>query len=431
MSKFVSNYNTHNKVTHIFIQPTGGGCFYMKLTDPIIKAAKPKEKPYSLPDGYGLILLVQPTGAKWWRYRYRFNTTPKMLSMGIYPDVTLKEARNQQTRFKELLAQGIDPSRYRQEQKQREAIAAENSFESVARQWWNHWKSGRTERHAGYTIRRLEADVIPIIGSKPIDEITAPTLVMVIKKIEARGALDIAGRALTTCGQIFRYAVAHGLAERNPAADIKPSDVLKPTKKTNYARLDQKEIPELLCKIETYDGQPLTKLALQLMAFTFVRTSELIGARWNEIELDKKLWRIPAERMKMKTPHIVPLSDQAIIILEKIKELAADEILLFPSERRDGKSMSNNTILYALYRLGYHSRMTGHGFRGMASTILHERGYKHEHIELQLAHSERNHVSASYNHALYLEPRARMMQDWADYLDAIKTGAAILPFKAA
>ncbi|MBY0483985.1 integrase arm-type DNA-binding domain-containing protein [Nitrosomonas sp.] len=403
----------------------------MKLTDPEIKAAKPKEKPYSLPDGHGLVLLVQPSGAKWWRYRYRFNSTAKMLSMGIYPDVTLKNARNEHARFKELLAQGIDPSQHRQEQKQQEAIAAENSFESIARLWWNHWKSGRNERHAGYTIRRLEADVFPFIGRKPITELTAPMLITVIKKVEARGAMDIAKRVLTTCNQIMRYAVAHGLAERNPAADIKPSDVLKPTKKTNYARLDQKELPELLRKIDEYNGQPLTKLALQLMALTFIRTSELIGARWDEIELDKKQWRIPAERMKMKTPHIVPLSNQAIAVLEKIKDLAADQILLFPSERRDGKTMSNNTILYALYRLGYHSRMTGHGFRGIASTILHERGYSHEHIELQLAHAKRDAVSASYNHALYLEPRARMMQDWANYLDAIKIGASILPFRAA
>ena len=229
----------------------------------------------------------------------------------------------------------------------------------------------------------------------------------------------------------MRYAVAHGLAERNPAADIKPSDVLKPTKKTNYARLGEKDLPELLHKIDVYDGQPLTKLALHLMALSFVRTSELIGARWDEIELDKKQWRIPAERMKMKTSHIVPLSEQTINVVDKIKDLAADQILLFPSERRDGKTMSNNTILYALYRLGYHSRMTGHGFRGIASTILHERGYNHDHIELQLAHSKRDAVSASYNHALYLEPRARMMQEWADYLEVIKTGAAILPFRAA
>ena len=217
----------------------------------------------------------------------------------------------------------------------------------------------------------------------------------------------------------------NGLAERNPAADIKPEDALKPTKKKNHARLDEKDLPELLQKIDAYDGQLLTRLALKLMALTFVRTSELIGARWEEVNLDLKQWRIPASRMKMKTQHIVPLSTQAIEAIENIKSLRVDDALLFPSERRDGKLMSNNTILYALYRMGYHSRMTGHGFRGMASTILHERGYSHDHIELQLAHSPRNAVSAAYNHALHLEPRAKMMQDWADYLDTARGGYMI------
>lgn len=403
----------------------------MKLTDPVIKAAKPKEKPHKLSDGDGLVLLIQPNGSKWWRFRYRYNGKEKMLSIGTYPEVTLKEARSLRVTASDLLKQGIDPSQHRQEQKQLEALAAENSFESVARLWWNHWKPGRTARHADYVIRRLEADIFPMIGTKSINSITAPILLMTIKKIESRGALDIAKRALSTCGQVFRYAVGHGLAERNPAADVKPSDVLKSTKKTNYARLDQKELPELLRRIEAYDGQPLTKLALQLMALTFVRTSELIGARWEEIELDAKLWRIPAERMKMRTPHIVPLSAQAIAVLEKISDLSSYSLLLFPGERNLNKPMSNNTLLFALYRMGYHSRMTGHGFRGMASTILHEQGYPHEHIELQLAHSPRDEISASYNHALYLEPRKRMMQDWADYLDELANGAKVINFQKA
>lgn len=392
----------------------------MKLTDPIIKAAKPKEKPYKLSDGQGLTLLIQPNGSKWWRYRYRINGKEKMLAIGTYPDVTLKKAREMRVTADDLLKQSIDPSQHKQEQKQIAAIAAENSFESVARQWWNHWKHARTERHADYVIRRLEADIFPVIGNKPIHSITAPTLLMAIKKIESRGALDIAKRALSTCGQVFRYAVGHGLAERNPATDIKPSDVLKPTRKANYARLDQKDLPELLQKIEEYDGQPLTRIALQLMALTFVRTGELIGARWEEIDMTAKQWRIPAERMKMRTPHIVPLSSQSLTLINELRTLALDDVLLFPSERRDGKTMSNNTILYALYRLGYHSRMTGHGFRGVASTILHEQGYNHEYIELQLAHSPRDAVSAAYNHALYLDQRAKMMQEWADYLDASK-----------
>ena len=403
----------------------------MKLTDSIIKAAKPKDKRYNLADGKGLVLLVQPDGQKAWRIRYYFNEKEKMLSLGFYPGVSLAAARQEHTRFKELLAKSIDPSENRKEEKQQAAIAAANSFESVARQWWNHWKHDKTERHADYTIRRMEADVFPSIGAKPVNGITAAQLIAMIRKVESRGALDIAKRVLTQCGQVMRYAVAHGMAERNPAADIKPSDVLKPAKKTNHARLSEKELPELLRKIDGYDGQPLTRLAMQLMALTFVRTGELIGARWDEIDLTKREWRIPAERMKMKTPHIVPLSDQAITVLEEIRKLAADNILLFPNERRDGKSMSNNTILYALYRLGYHSRMTGHGFRGIASTILHERGYNHDHIELQLAHTQRDAVSAAYNHALYLEPRAKMMQEWADYLDTLKAGADVIPFKVA
>ncbi len=217
----------------------------MKLTDSEIKAAKPKEKPFTLPDGHGLVLLVQPSGAKWWRYRYRFNDTPKMLSIGVYPDVSLKEARNQHARLKELLAQGIDSSESRKEEKQQAAIAAANSFESIARLWWNHWKHDKTERHAGYTIRRMEADVFPVIGHKPVNEITAAQFIAMVRKVESRGALDIAKRVLTLCGQVMRYAVAHGLAERNSAADV-----LKPAKKANHARLSEKELP-LLRKIDT------------------------------------------------------------------------------------------------------------------------------------------------------------------------------------
>ncbi|MBK6619107.1 MAG: tyrosine-type recombinase/integrase [Nitrosomonas sp.] len=397
----------------------------MKLTDTTIKAAKPKEKAYKLSDGGGLLLLVQPNSSKWWRYRYRFNGKEKSISLGVYPGVTLKKARDLRVTASDLLKQGIDPSRHRQEQKQIAAIAAGNSFETVARLWWNHWKHNKTERHANYTIRRLEADIFPALGREPVNEISIHTLLSAVKKIETRGAVDIAKRALTTCGQVFRYAIVNGLAERNPAADIKPEDALKPTKKKNHARLDEKDLPELLQKIDAYDGQLLTRLALKLMALTFVRTSELIGARWEEFNLDLKQWRIPASRMRMKTQHIVPLSTQAIEAIEDIKSLRVDDALLFPSERRDGKLMSNNTILYALYRMGYHSRMTGHGFRDMASTILHERGYNHDHIELQLAHSPRNAVSAAYNHALHLEPRAKMMQDWADYLDTARGGYMI------
>jgi integrase len=259
--------------------------------------------------------------------------------------------------------------------------------------------------------------VFPEIGSRSISGLEAPDLVRMVKAIEARGVLDIAKRALQTTGQVFRYAVAHGHATRNPATDIKPTDVLKPRKRSNFARIDAKELPDLMRKIEGYAGAATTRLALKLMALTFVRTSELIGARWSEFDLEAERWDIPAERMKMRTPHIVPLSRQAIEVLQVLKTITGGRELLFPGERDHSKSMSNNTILAALARMGYKHRMTGHGFRGLASTILHEQDFDHHHIELQLAHMERNAVSAAYNHALYLGQRARLMQHWADYLE--------------
>lgn len=275
-------------------------------------------------------------------------------------------------------------------------------------------------------LRRLEADVFPALGVRPVTSITAPQLLAMAKGIETRGALDIAKRSLQTCGQILRYAVAHGLIERNPAADVRPADALKPQKKTNYARLDAREIPELLRKIEAYQGSAFTRLAMKLMALTFVRTGELIGARWEEFDLEAAEWRIPAWRMKMKTPHIVPLAPQAVEVLQALHTVSGGRALLFPGERDHEKSMSNNTILAALKRMGYAGRMTGHGFRGVASTILHEQGFAHHAIELQLAHQERNSVSASYNHATYLTERRAMMNQWANHLDKLRNGADVL-----
>ena len=251
-----------------------------------------------------------------------------------------------------------------------------------------------------------------------------------VQTISKRGALDIAKRALQTSGQVFRYAVAHGLTQRNPASDIKPSDVLASRKAGNYARISAKELPELLRHIDGYAGAAVTRLAMKLMALTFVRTSELIGARWAEFDLEARRWDIPASRMKMKTPHIVPLSTQAVNVLQTLQLVSGRGTLLFPGERDHEKSMSNNTILGALDRMGYKGRMTGHGFRGVASTLLHEMGFDHAHIELQLAHQERNEVSAAYNHATYIQQRTKMMQHWADYLDSCTTGK-VLAFERA
>jgi integrase len=402
--------------------PTGVN---MALTDIAIKSSKPRDSTYKLSDGRGLQLHVTHLGSKLWRLAYRFDGKQKLMALGSYPDVSLAQARDKVDDVRKLLAAGADPMAARKTEKIARRLAVEDSFAAVAKKWWESWKAARSESHTVYVWRRLEADVFPAIGTRPIAEIEAPELVALMKVIERRGALDIAKRALQTCSQIFRYAIAHGVAKRNPAVDIRPSDVLASRKKENYARLDGKELPELLRKIEVYNGSTITRVAIKLMAMTFVRTGELIGARWEEFVLDSARWDIPAERMKMKTPHIVPLSTQAVTLLRSLHTLTGHSALLFPGERDHEKSMSNNTILGALDRMGYAGRMTGHGFRGIASTLLHERGWPHEHIELQLAHQQRSQVSASYNHALYLQPRANMMQAWSDFLDASVAGKVV------
>lgn len=395
------------------------------LTDKAVSLAKPHSKPYKLTDGNGLYLLVNATGSKLWRWKFRAAGKEKLMAMGAYPDVALTQARAVRDAARKQLAADVDPMAQRKADNLAKAVAAENSFEAVARQWWANWKPARSEQHAGQVMRRFDANVFPHIGARPVTQIEAPELVAMLKAIQARGAIDLAKRALQTSSQVFRYAIAHGLATRNPAADIRPSDVLPSRKKANLARIDGKELPQLLRHIEGYQGAAITRLAMKLMALTFVRTTELIAAQWAEFDLDAAEWRIPAERMKMKTPHIVPLSAQAANVLRTLHLITGHGALVFPGERDHGKPMSNNTILKALERMGYKGRMTGHGFRGVASTLLHEMGFDHQHIELQLAHQQRDEVSAAYNHALYLNQRAKLMQHWADYLDTCTTGKVI------
>jgi integrase len=350
------------------------------------------------------------------------------MSFGQYPDVPLVDARERHSAARKLLAAGVEPMAKRKADKVASMASDANSLQTVATSWLAHWRVGKTERHAETTKRRLEANVYTMLGARPIAEIEAPELVAMVKAIEARGAADLAKRALETTGQIFRYAIAHGYAKRNPAVDIRPGDLLKSTRKVNFARVDAAQLPALLKAIEVYRGKVITRLAMKLMALTFVRTSELIGARWPEFNLEARRWDIPAGRMKMKTPHIVPLATQAIEVLELLHSITGGGELLFPGDIDHRKQMSNNTILFALKRMGYGGVMTGHGFRGLASTLLHEQGWPHEHIELQLAHAQRNAVSAAYNHALYLEPRAKMMQHWADFLEQTQRGGKVISF---
>lgn len=405
----------------------------MALTDIQVKTAKPKEKAYKLSDAGGLHLFVTAAGGKLWRLKYRYEGKEKLLSLGAYPDVSLLEAREKRDKARKLLTNDQDPSETNKAKKAEKQANKANTFKVWAGNWLAHWQADKSPRHAGYTLRRLEADIYPAIGNMPIAEIEAPHIAETMRIIAERGALDIAKRSHQTIGQVFRYAIANdksGTVKRNPAADIKPSDIIKPRQKENYARVDLKELPALLRAIDNSEARPITRIAIKLMALTFVRTTELIEAKWCEFDLEAKEWRIPAERMKMKSPHIVPLSKQVIDLLNTLHPITGNTDYLFHSQIDYKKPMSNNTILKALERMGYKGKMTGHGFRGIASTSLHEQGFDHQHIEIQLAHSARDAVSAAYNHALYIPQRTTMMQKWADYLDELKAGAKVIKFEA-
>ncbi len=401
----------------------------MALTDTEIRRSKPAEKPYKMSDSGGLHLLVTPSGGRLWRWKYRFQGIEKQMSFGPYPALSLADARERRDAARKLLINGIDPMAERMSKKTAVKAATEHAFEKIAELWLEHWNGNKSARHAATTKNRLKTNVYPVLGARPIAEVEPMELVQLAKSIESRGASDMAKRILQIVGMVFRFAVAHGFSKRNPASEIRPSDIIKPTRKTNMARIDAKEFPALLRAIEIYEGRQLTRLAIKLMALTFVRTSELIGARWEEFDIEARRWSIPASRMKMQTPHIVPLSLQSIEVLDLLRTLSGNQELVFPGERDPKKTMSNMTILKALERMGYKGVMTGHGFRGLASTILHEQGYNHDHIELQLAHAPRNAVSAAYNHALYLEPRAKMMQEWADYLERAMRKTTVPPIR--
>ncbi len=392
----------------------------MPLTDVLCRNAKPSEKARKLSDEKGLYLEVMPTGGKYWRMKYRFAGKEKRLAFGVYPEVSLKEARDRRDAARKLLRDGVDPSENKKEAKRQILIKTENSLENVAREWHEKQKPGWTERHASYTIKRLEADLFPTLGHRTINEITAPELLAVVSVIEKRGAVDIAHRVLQTTGQIFRYAIAIGKAERDISGDLRGA--LTVVKRKHFSSLPESELPTFMQKLEDYDGDLQTKLALKLLMLTFVRTTELRGMRWLEIDYNKKEWRIPAERMKMRELHIVPLSKQALEILEELKPISGHLELVFPNRSKPMQYISENTMLYAMYRMGYRSQATPHGLRSTASTILNENGFRSDVIERQLAHAERNKVRASYNHAQYLPERRDMMQWWAEYLDRAAQG---------
>ena len=397
----------------------------MALTDTAVRNVKPTEKPYKISDEKGLYLLVSATG-KYWRYDFRFGGKRKTLAIGVYPSVSLANARDKRDGARKLLANDTDPSLVKAINKQAKYQAAENTFEAIAREWYASRLPNWAPATAAKVKRFLENDLFPWLGKRPIKDIGAPDLLATVRRVESRGALELAHRIREYAGQVFRYAVATGRAERDPSGDLKGA--LPPVKTKHHSSITEpKAIGALLRSIDGYTGSFVTKCALQLAPLVFVRPGELRHAEWSEIDLEAAEWRIPGPKMKMKDRHIVPLSKQAVEIFKSIQILTGSGKYVFPGLRTHDRPMSENTVNAALRRLGYEQdEMTGHGFRSMASTLLHEQGWPHEAIERQLAHAERNSVSAAYNYAEHLSKRREMMQAWADYLDKLKTGAKIL-----
>ena len=403
----------------------------MKLNDALIKSIKPTDKQDKHPDGKGLYLFVNPNGSKWWRFLYRYGGKQKTLSMGVYPQVTLKEARAERERMGALLAQGIDPSIERKEKKLSQAYSIENDFGSVARAWWDNWKVANSEAHALKVWGIFEKDIFPVFGKYPVENIKPSLVRLAVKRVVERGAYDTARRVHQYTSAVLSYAFNHELVASNVARDIAVNDLIPRRKKQSMGRVDLKDLPQLLQDIQAYDGNAITKIAIQLLSLTFVRTKELIQATWDEIDFIGKVWRIAPERMKMGTAHIVPLSAQTLDLLGELKKITGGSKHLFPSVKGDGKTMSNNTILFALYRMGYKDRMTGHGFRGVASTALREQGFSRDVVELQLSHLVGNEVERAYNTMELLAERTAMMQVWADYLDAQRGIGQVIKMKQA
>ncbi len=400
-----------------------------RLTDLVLRNAKPADREYRRSDGSGLYLVIKPNGSKLWRWSYEFSGKEKLISYGAYPEVGLAEVRELYAADRALKRQGIDPAAAKQEKKQaekeRDRDSSMSTFAALTEEWLNTWGKKRSSRYVATVQTRLDRDILPITGNIPIDQLKASALVKIVSGIQDdRDAEDLARRALQKTKQILRYGVAKGYIESSPIGDIRPSDFLRPHTVDNFARIEAEKLPELLEKIELHQGEPIIRLAMKLMALTFVRTTSLITAEWSEIDFQAKRWRIPKEHMKgQKSPHIIPLAHQAILVLQLLRSISGKSKYLFPGQGSKNPAMSNGTIRMALQRMGYKGEMTGHGFRGVASTILDECGHLDEHIEAQLAHLKKDKVSGAYDYAKYLIPRTYLMQDWADFLDeTLRTG---------
>lgn len=396
----------------------------MKLNARQVETAKPKEKPYKLSDGGGLYLLVNPNGSRYWRLKYRVGGKEKLLSVGVYPDVTLSDARSKREDAKRILVAGGDPGQEKQAEKQARVLAAQNSFESVAIEWHEHKAPNWSQGYASDILEYLTKDIFPFIGKRAINEIKPAEMLSVLRKMEQRGVLDKLKKTRQACRQIFTHAVITGRAESNPVTDL--AGALKAPKQKHFPHLSVEQIPGFLNALNDYSGSMITRTATKLLMITGLRTIELRTSEWSDIDFEKGIWQIPAERMKMRRPHIVPISRQARELLEEIHQLTGRGRYVFHGRNDAGKPMSEASINQVIKRIGYDGKATGHGFRHTLSTILHEQGYNSAWIETQLAHVDKNSIRGTYNHAQYLEGRRTMLQDYADYLDALERGDNVI-----
>ena len=390
----------------------------MALSDIKIKTAKPLDKPYKLSDSGGLYLIVNRNGSKYWRMKYRFAGKEKMLSIGVYPQVTLAEARNQRDDAKKLLAQNKDPSEQKQLARLEKHLASESTFEAVAREWHTSKADRWSLLYRDEIIDTFEKDIFPYIGKRPIAEIKPLELLETLRKMEKRGALEKMRKVRQRCGEVFRYAIITGRAEYNPAPDL--ASALTPPKRQHFPFLTAEELPYFLNDLAGYTGSVITKTATKIILLTAVRTQELRFARWQDIDLEKGIWEIPAEVMKMKRPHVVPLSKQVIELFNSLKPLSGHYELVFIGRNDHRKPISKESVNQVIELLGYKGRLTGHGFRHAMSTILHEKGFNSAWIETQLAHIDKNAIRGTYNHAQYMDGRREMMQWYADYMDSLE-----------
>ncbi|EHJ4715568.1 tyrosine-type recombinase/integrase, partial [Salmonella enterica subsp. enterica serovar Senftenberg] len=386
----------------------------MALTDIQIKRAKPQDKPYTMNDGHGLSLLIKPDGSKGWRFRFRFAGKARLMSFGSYELVSLAEAREKRDTARKQVANGIDPVEERKAQKLAQKLSTENSFESVSREWHAAKADRWTIAYREEIIKTFEQDVFPFIGKRPISEIKPLELLEVLKRIEKRGALEKTRKVRQRCGEVFRYAIITGRAEYNPAPDL--AIALAIPKQKHHPFLSAEELPHFVRDLESYTGSIITKNATKILMMTGVRTQEMRFATWSEIDLIKGIWEIPAERMKMRRPHIVPLSSQVIELFKQLQPITSDYPYVFIGRNDRRKPISKESVNQVIESLGYKGRTTGHGFRHTLSTILHEMGFESAWIEIQLAHVDKNTIRGTYNHALYLDKRKYMMQKYSDFL---------------